>query len=258
MLIDTHAHLYHKRFDSDRHEMIQRAFDAGVEKIVMPAIDVASIHAAIELSQKYDGLYVMSALHPSDTREATDADFQKVVDLCDEDSVVAVGESGLDYYWDRTFDDIQHDFFRRHIQLAIETDLPLVIHNRDADSDVVRILTEERDASARPERLRGIFHCYGGPLSLGKSALELGFHLGVGGTVTFKNGGVAAALDGINLKHVVLETDAPFLAPEPNRGKRNESAYVRYVAERLATIYELSYDEIARQTSATARKLFKI
>lgn len=258
MLIDTHAHIYHRRFDGDVDEVIMRARDAGVETIVMPAIDVPSIEAALELGSRYEGLYVMSAIHPSDTKDATDADFDRVVEFCQEDKVVAVGESGLDYYWDRSFDEKQHDFLRRHVQLAIETDLPLILHNREADADLLRILTEEKEKSSRPERLRGIFHCYGGPLELGRSALALGFYLGVGGTVTFKNGGVADALAGIDLSKIVLETDAPFLAPVPYRGKRNEPSYLPYVAERLAEIYQVDLETIAETTTATAKSIFGI
>lgn len=258
MLIDTHAHIYHKRFGSDVHDVVKRAQEAGVDTIVMPAIDVPSIEAALELSEMYENLYVMSAIHPSDTKDATNEDFEQVVAFCAEDKVVAVGESGLDYYWDRSFDEKQHEYFRKHIRLAVDQDLPLILHNREADIDLVRILKEEKDASEHPERLRGIFHCYGGPAQLGQEAMELGFHLGVGGTSTFKNGGVDAALEGIDLSKLVLETDAPFLTPVPFRGKRNEPSYLTYVAERVAEIYQVTVDEVASTTTATAKKLFGI
>lgn len=256
MLIDTHAHLYHHRFDEDREEAIRRAREAGVETIVLPAIDVASIGAAVALCERHEGIYAMAALHPSETKEAAEEDFEEVAAWCDHECVVAVGESGLDYHWDRSFDVQQHAFFRRHIRLAIERDLPLILHNREASADLVRILREERAASDRPERLRGIFHCFGGPASLAEEAAELGFLLGLGGTLTFKNSGVREAVADVPMERIVLETDAPFLAPVPNRGKRNEPAYVRYVAETLAETKGLTVAEVERITTENARRLF--
>ena len=263
-LIDTHAHLYHKRFDSDRDAMIARAKAAGVGAIVMPAIDVASIRAAIDLCRRHEGLYAMTALHPSDVKDATDDDFEAVVGFCDDPHVVAIGESGLDYYWDRSFDEKQQDFFRRHIQLAIDKDLPLILHMRDKQGregvyrDIVRILEEERLVTGQPERMRGIFHCFGGPHWMIEAAEELGFLLGIGGTLTFKNSGVADLLQEVPLSRIVLETDAPFLAPAPYRGKRNESAYTRYVADKLAAARGISVAELAKTTSANARRMFGI
>lgn len=256
MLIDTHTHIYHRRFEDDLEAVMERAREAGVAYLFLSAIDVPSIHQALELCERYEGVYAMAALHPSETKEATDADFDEVIALCDHPRVVAVGESGLDYYWDRSFDERQHDFFRRHIRLAIDKDLPLILHNREASEDLVRILREERSASAAPERLRGIFHCFGGPASLAEAADALGFMIGVGGTLTFKNSGVDEAVRGVSMANIVLETDAPFLAPVPFRGKRNEPAYVRYVAEKLAEVKELSVEEVERITSANALRLF--
>lgn len=242
--------------------MIQRAFDAGITSIIMPAIDVPSIHQALALCDRYDGLYAMAAIHPSDTKDATDEDYQAIVDFCADPRVVAVGESGLDYYWDRSFDGKQQDFFRRHIRLAMETDLPLILHMRDKQGrdevhrDMVRIIEAERVAGGHPEKLRGIFHCFGGPAWLVEKAAELGFLLGIGGTLTFKNSGVDAIVKEVPLSQIVLETDAPFLAPVPHRGKRNEPAYVRLVAERLAEVKGMSLEEVVKVTSATARGVF--
>lgn len=259
MFIDSHAHIYLEQFAHDRAEMLQRARDAGVEIIVMPAIDLPSIHAALELAERHDGLYVMSAIHPSETKDATDAAFDEVASLCDHEKVVAVGESGLDYYWDRSFDEVQQHYLRRHIQLAIEKELPLVLHNREAGEDLVRILREEREAAgAEGSRLRGIFHCFGGPVTLGREAVELGFLLGIGGTVTFKNSGVSAVVSEFELGHLVLETDSPFLAPVPHRGKRNEPAYLTLVAERLAADRQVDVSEIGSVTSTNARAAFRL
>ena len=263
-LIDTHAHIYVRKFDSDQEAMLDRAKENGVGPIIMPAIDVESIHKAIDLSQRYSHLYAMAALHPSETKEATEEDFAAVATLCKNEHVIAVGESGLDYYWDRSFDKVQIEFFRKHIRLAIETDLPLILHMRDKQGrdevhqDMVRILKEEREMSATPDSLRGIFHCFGGPEWLIDEAKSLGFLLGIGGTVTFKNSGVADLVEHIPLSQIVLETDAPYLAPVPYRGKRNEPAYVRYVAEKVAEVKQCTLEEVVETTSQTAKNLFRI
>ena len=259
MFIDTHAHIYLEQFAEDRPEMLHRARASAVDTIVMPAIDLKSIHDALELANTHEGLYVMAAIHPSETREATEATFEAVAKLCNEDKVVAVGESGLDYYWDRSFDEKQQEYLRMHARLAIEKDLPLILHNREADGDLVRILHEEKtEAGPDGERLRGIFHCFGGPDELGRSALELGFLLGIGGTVTFKNSGVDAVVAGFDLNDFVLETDSPFLAPVPHRGKRNEPAYLKLVAQKLAEVKRVTVEEVARVTTENAKRVFKL
>jgi len=257
MLIDTHAHIYLEQFDDDLDAVLDRAREAGVEAIVMPAIDVPSIHKALALSARHDDLYVMAAIHPSEAKTATEKTFDEVASLCDEERVVAIGESGLDYYWDRTFDDRQQDFLRQHVQLALERDLPLVLHNREAGDDIVRILSEELAKVGRTE-MRGIFHCFGGPKELGVQALAMGFHLGIGGTLTFKNAGVSQTISEVDLDRIVLETDSPFLAPVPYRGKRNEPAYVALVAQRLADDRGLTPEAVAEQTTRNATGLFGI
>ncbi|MEM1095269.1 MAG: TatD family hydrolase [Bacteroidota bacterium] len=262
MLIDTHAHLYLDRFDADRDAMIERAKAAGVTRIVLPAIDVPSIHKAIALSEQHEGVWAMAAIHPSDVKDATDADFEAVRALCAHPKVIAVGESGLDYYWDRTFDAKQHDFLRRHIHLALDTDLPLIIHSRDKAKgevvfpDLISIIDDARSSRPDGETLRGIFHCFGGPAWVADEAKRLGFLLGIGGTLTFKNSGVADVVAPIPLERLVLETDAPFLSPTPHRGKRNESAYTRLVAEKLAEVKGISLEEVAAVTTANAEHLF--
>ncbi len=261
-LIDTHAHVYLDRFTADLDAVVERARAAGVDAVVLPAIDVPSIHAALDLCDRYPGyFFAMAALHPSEVKDATDADFEQVRALCTRPEVVAVGESGLDYYWDRSFNAKQHDYLRRHARLAVEADLPLVLHNRDekgseaSSRDMVEIL---RGVQAEPggERLRGVFHCFGGPAWLAEAALDLGFHVGLGGTLTFKNGGVPDAIEAVPLERIVLETDAPYLAPAPHRGKRNEPAYVRLVAERLAEVKGVPLAEVEAITTANAQALF--
>jgi TatD DNase family protein len=257
-LIDTHAHLYSRKFDHDREEMIARAREAGVRIVVLPAIDVSSILDALELCDAHEGFFAMAALHPTEVKDATEEDFQQVVKFCEDPRVVAVGESGLDYYWDRSFDDLQHTYLKRHAHLAAEMDLPLILHNREASDDLVRILSEVKGSLDQPERLRGIFHCFGGPTGIGEAAWSLGFFLGIGGTVTFKNSGVAEVVREIPIERIVLETDAPYLAPVPFRGRRNESAYVRLVAERVAEVKEMSLEDVCRITTENALALFRL
>jgi TatD DNase family protein len=257
MLIDTHAHLYLDRFDEDRDAVIARAREAGVTRILMPAIDVPSIRRAIELSERHEGLYAMAALHPSETKEATERDFAEVAALCDHPKVVAVGESGLDYYWDRSFDERQQHFFRLHIRLAIEKDLPLILHNREATDDLVRILEEERAASEHPGRLRGIFHSFEQTVEVAQRAEALGFLIGLGGLFVNKKR-VARAVREVPMKQIVLETDAPFLAPDPMRGKRNEPAFLPFIAEKLAAVKEIDSGEVARITTENALRLFHL
>lgn len=258
MFVDTHAHIYLDAFADDFNAVLDRAREAGVDKIVMPAIDVGSIEQAIELSARHEGFYAMAALHPSEVKDATEADFARVVELCGDAHVVAVGETGLDYYWDRTFDEKQHEYLRKHIRLAIETDLPVVFHNREATADLVRIVAEERDSCRDPARLRGIFHCFTGTAAEARRIWDLGFYIGIGGIVTFKNSDLDAAVSDIPLEHVVLETDAPYLAPAPHRGKRNEPAYVRQIAEHIASVKQTTLDIVAETTTANACNLFKI
>lgn len=258
MIIDTHAHLYLDQFDEDRDAVLRRAWGAEVDVVVMPAIDVPSIQQAVDLCEEYDGLYAMAALHPSETQEATEEDFEAVVNWCSHPSVVAVGESGLDYYWDRSFDDRQKRFFRKHIRLAIEADLPLVIHNRDAAEDILAILEEEYVRAEVPEKMRGILHCYVDPPRIAERAWNLGFYVGVGGIMTFSNSDVDQYVKEVPLEHIVVETDSPYLAPEPNRGDRNEPAYVRHVAERLADIKDLPLETVAEVTTQNARAIYEL
>ena len=258
MIVDTHAHLYLEQFDQDRETVLRRARGAGVDVIVMPAIDVPSIQSAVDLCEAHDGLYAMAALHPSETEEATEEDFEAVKEWCAHPSVVAVGESGLDYYWDRSFDDRQQHFFRKHIRLSIAADLPLVIHNREATEDILAILEEEAVRADAPEKMRGILHCYVDPPEVAERAWNLGFYVGVGGIMTFSNSEVDQYVKEVPLDQIVVETDSPYLSPEPNRGDRNEPAYVRHVAERLAEIKDLPLDRVAEVTTRNARAIYEL
>ncbi len=263
MLIDTQIQLYSKKFEYDLESVIERARSEGVEILLVPGIDVPTTERAIELARRYPGhVYAMAAIHPSETREVGEEQFDAIRTLCEVQEVVAVGETGLDYYWDRSFDDTQQAAFRTHIQSSLQMDLPLVLHSRDkkdrweVHEDMVRILDDERAASDFPERLRGVFHCFGGPDWLPGEAEKLGFMLGIGGTLTFRNSGVAELLEDVPLSQIILETDAPYLAPVPHRGRRNEPAYVRLVASHLSGIKGVPVQEIERVTTANAQRLF--
>lgn len=264
MLIDTHIHLYSQKFDSDRDEVVRRASDAGVGIMILPAIDVRTTEAAIALAQRYPGVHAMAALHPSEAAGATEEDFEHIERLCSDPFVVAVGESGLDYYWDRSFDQAQKHALDRHIQIAKKSRLPLILHSRDKQGsmevfeDLVEILREAyaSDHSTDADAPRGIFHCFGGPSWLPAVASELKFLLGIGGTLTFKNGGVAAMLEEVPLDQIVLETDAPYLAPEPHRGRRNEPSNIPVIAKKLAEVKGVTLEEVAAVTTHNASRIF--
>ena len=263
MLIDTHAHIYDRQLHKDFGAVLSRARANGVERILMPAIDLPSIEQALGLCANHTGLFAMAALHPTEVKEWTTAQLDRVARYCDDPRVVAVGETGLDYYWDRSFDDRQHTALRRHVEIALETNLPLVIHLRDkkghdeAHADAVRILEDMLPAS-HDGRPRGVFHCFTGPKWMIEKAFQLGFLLGIGGVVTFKNAGVDRLLEPVPLSRCILETDAPYMAPVPHRGRRNEPAYLSLVAERLARIKGVSLEEVAHETTRNAERLFRL
>lgn len=262
MLIDTHAHIFLEQFESDFDQVLERANGAGVSHILLPAIDVPSIDECLRLADAHDGstggpiLHAMAGIHPSSVKEASEDDLDAVARLARDPRVIAIGETGLDYYWDRTFDDKQHEYLRFHIRLAAELDKPLVFHDREASDDLVRIVREEQERAADPSRIRGVFHCFGGPDAHTRRVLDLGFHMGIGGTYTFKNGGVPDATATVPMERIILETDSPYLTPAPHRGSRNEPAYVRIVAEKLAEVRGMSLEEVARITTGTAKALF--
>jgi len=254
-LIDTHTHLYSKKFDQDREQMMARAFDAGVEQFFLPNIDSESIEGMLDLEQKYPGqCFPMMGLHPCSVKENYKEELRTVKEWLDQRPFSAVGEIGLDLYWDKTFIVEQKEAFNLQMEWAKELGIPIVIHTRDAMD-----LTIEMVEAAKDERLKGIFHCFTGNLEQAQRILNLdGFYLGLGGVLTFKNGGVDKVIadESIPMERLVLETDAPYLAPSPKRGKRNESAYVRLVAEKLAEVKGISLEEVSKQTSANAHQIF--
>ncbi|MDE2835510.1 MAG: TatD family hydrolase [Bacteroidota bacterium] len=263
MFVDTHAHLYDPRLQEDFAAVLARARSGGVNRILMPAIDLPSIELALALCRQHSGLYAMAALHPTEVKGFTDADIKQVARYCNESAVIAVGETGLDYYWDRSFDDQQQAALHEHAAMAVQADLPIVIHLRDrkghdeAHADAVQIL-KDTIPPWDGQRPRGIFHCFTGPQWLIEEAAAMGFLLGIGGVITFRNAGIDRLVEPVPLTACVLETDAPYMTPAPHRGRRNEPAYLGYISERLARLKGVSTDEIARITTRNAERLFRL
>ncbi|MDB9849079.1 TatD family hydrolase [Flavobacteriaceae bacterium] len=253
-IIDTHTHLYLNQFKDDIDKVIQRSIDKGINKFIFPAIDSTHFDDMHDLKNKYPGsIYLMSGLHPVDVKENYNEELEFVVNSLKGHDYVAIGEIGIDLYWDETYLKQQQDAFEFQIRLAIKNDLPIVIHCREAFDEIFEILDKENCS-----KLRGVFHCFTGTLKQANRAINLGFKLGIGGVVTFKNGGIDKFLSQIDLKHIVLETDSPYLAPVPFRGKRNESSYITYVIDKLSEIYGLPIKEIASVTTKNAEKVFAL
>lgn len=252
MLIDTHTHLYSPEFDNDREEMIQRAREAGIEKFYIPAIDSSYTERMLDLERNYADMHLMMGLHPTSVQpDSYEFELEEVKSWLDKRNFSAVGEIGIDLYWDKSTLKIQQLAFQQQIQWAKEKCLPIVIHCRESFDEIFEVLEEEKD-----EKLFGIFHCFTGTKEQAERAIGFNMKLGIGGVVTFKNGKIDQFLHEISLEHIVLETDSPYLAPVPFRGKRNESSYVVNVVKKLSAIYGLSENEIAQLTSQNALSVF--
>ena len=253
-IIDTHTHLYLKQFNQDIDEVIKRAINIGVEKFIFPAIDSSYSKQMHDLQSKYSkNIYLMSGLHPVSVKENYKDELDFVAKSLTDHNYVAVGEIGIDLYWDKTFLKQQQDAFEFQIRLAISNDLPIVIHCREGFDEIFEILDAEKC-----EKLRGVFHCFTGTLDQAKRAINLGFKLGIGGVVTFKNGGIDKFINQISINNIVLETDSPYLSPVPFRGKRNESSYIKYVLSKLSELYGISEEELAKLTTENSKKIFRI
>ncbi|MES2777641.1 MAG: TatD family hydrolase [Bacteroidota bacterium] len=253
ILTDTHTHLYGEEFDADRKEMITRANAAGVQKFYLPGIDSSAIESMIQMEQDYPGqCFAMMGLHPCYVKENWKEELKIVEDWLAKRPFPAVGEIGLDFYWDTSFKDAQYEAFHTQIEWAIHYKLPIVIHTRNAMQETIDVVK-----GYAGKGLFGIFHCFGGSIENAKDIIEAGFYLGIGGVVTYKKSGLAEVLTDIPLKHIVLETDAPYLTPVPFRGKRNESSYLKYVVDKLVQVYGTSAEEIAAITTANAATIFK-
>lgn len=254
MITDTHTHLYSEQFDEDRNEMMQRAKEAGVYRFFIPAIDSSYTESMFNLESNFkDDVFLMMGLHPTSVKENYKEELAHVKKWIDKRDFYAIGEIGIDLYWDKSFLTQQQEAFRTQIQWAKEKKLPIVIHCREAFDEIFEVLETEKS-----DDLFGIFHCFTGTLEQAKKAISYNMKLGIGGVATFKNGKIDQFLHQIDIKHIVLETDAPYLAPTPFRGKRNESSYITQVVEKLAAIYEISFEEIAEITTQNSKDVFGI
>ena len=254
ILTDTHTHLYSEEFATDRTEMIQRAIAAGVSRFFVPSIDSSYTQKMHDLETQFpENIYLMMGLHPCYVKENYRDELAHVESELSKNKFYAVGEIGIDLFWDKTFLKQQQHAFQHQIQLAKKHKLAINIHCRDAFDEVFEVLESEKAMD-----LFGIFHCFTGDFSQAKRAIDLNMKLGIGGVATFKNGKIDQFLNEIELHHIVLETDSPYLAPVPFRGKRNESSYVKIVAEKLASIYQLPLEEIARITTENSKNIFGI
>jgi TatD DNase family protein len=253
-ITDTHTHLYAEEFDIDRNEMVQRAINNGVTRFFIPAIDSNCIQKMYELEANYpDNVFLMMGLHPTYVKDNYLDELQIVEQELATRKFVAIGEIGIDLYWDKTHLKEQQIAFRTQIQLAKKYKLPIVIHCREAFDEIFEILEEEKSAE-----LFGIFHCFSGTYEQALQAISYNMKLGIGGVVTFKNGKIDQFINQIDLNHIVLETDSPYLAPIPFRGKRNESSYIVNVVDKLAALYGVSPEEIALQTTENSKAIFGI
>lgn len=251
-MIDTHSHIYATEFDTDRAQMLERADKEGVGKIFLPAIDSTTHQQMLLLEEENPGrCFSMMGVHPCSIKENYKDELKIARDYLAKRPFKAVGEIGLDFYWDKTFTEQQYAAFHEQIEWAVEFNLPIVIHSRNSTEECIEVV-----ASHQKGKLRGVFHCFSGNAEQALRVVELGFYLGIGGVVTFKNSGLDKVIEQIGMEHLVLETDAPYLAPVPFRGKRNEPSYLKYVVEKIGMIKNVGMDEVAAVTTANAEKLF--
>lgn len=252
ILIDSHAHIYTKEFKEDIEEVISRAKDAGVERIYMPNIDHESIEDMMNLADKYPGYCVpMMGLHPCSVEKDFEKHLYEVEDLLGKGRFCAVGEMGTDLYWDKTYFEQQKEAFKIQCELALKHKLPIVIHCRESIDETIDLVRPYSDRG-----LTGVFHCFTGDIKQAEEIIALNFKLGLGGVATFKKGGLEPVIEKVSLEHIMLETDSPYLAPTPNRGKRNEPAYVKLVCEKIASVLNKEVEEIGEITSRNSKTLF--
>lgn len=252
-LIDTHSHIDMPDFQ-DLSTIIKNAETNGIEKIIIPSVDRSSFENVIKIANSYDEVYVALGIHPTEAQNSQNEDFDKIIELASHKKVVAIGECGLDYYWDKTFIEEQKEIFLKQIEIAKKLKKALIVHDRDAHKDTFEILTQNIK-----DEIPVIMHCFSGSLEIAKECIKKGFYIALGGVVTFKNAKkVHEIAKEIPLEYLLLETDAPYLTPEPYRGKRNEPAYVKFVAEKIAQIREIPFEDIANITTQNARKVFNI
>ena len=252
-MIDTHCHLFLQQFDKDLDEVLQRAADRGVEAILMPAIDFDSLKAMESITHPDIELYRMAGVHPCEIEGPREGVREQLTEWISRDDIYAVGETGLDYYWSTDYKKEQQESLHIHCEVAKELDKPIVLHNRESTDDLLDIIEKHQDGS-----LTGVWHSFTGSVDEGKKALDLGLMLGIGGIMTFKNAGVDKAVAQLPLDKMMIETDAPYLAPTPKRGKRNEPAFVYHTAKRLAEVQDTSFEEVVEVTTRNAKELFNL
>ena len=254
MMIDTHSHIYLPEFEQDRMAMLERAEKEGVRKILLPAIDSSSHEAMLKLEEEKPSAYLsMMGVHPCSVKENYRDELKIAKDYLEKRAFKAVGEIGLDFYWDKTFSAQQYAAFHEQIEWALHFELPIAIHSRNSTDECIKVVAEHQQG-----KLKGVFHCFSGDATQAKQVTDLGFYLGIGGVVTFKNSGLDKVLENVSMSNIVIETDAPYLAPVPFRGKRNEPSYLKYVVEKIASIKNISVDEVADITTANAEELFSL
>ncbi len=253
-MIDTHCHLYSAEFENDIEDVMKRAQLEGITKFYLPAIDSEYTTSMELLEEKYPNqCFAMAGLHPCSVKENYQEELDKIKTLLQKRKFSGIGETGLDFYWDKTFVLQQYDALEQQIELALQYDLPLILHTRNATQETIDVIKSFACTS-----LKGIFHCFGGSLHEAEQIIDLNFYLGIGGVITYKNAGLAEVLSNVDMKYLVLETDAPYLSPVPMRGKRNESCYLKYIAEKLALVKNISVDEVKKVTTLNAEKIFGI
>jgi TatD DNase family protein len=253
-LIDTHCHIYASEFDADRIPMLTRAEHEGITKMLMPAIDSLTHEQMLTLEDQFPEKCVsMMGLHPCSVSEHYREQLIIIEQYFQKKPFVAVGETGLDFYWDLTYKKQQYEAFQRQIELALYYNIPIVIHSRNSTDECIELVKKNQNG-----KLKGVFHCFSGNIEQAHKIVDLNFYMGIGGVLTFKNSGLDSVMGQMNLNHIVLETDAPYLAPVPFRGKRNECGYLKYVVEKLAEIKKMAVEEIASVTTANAKELFNL
>ncbi len=254
MLIDSHAHLDDPRFDKDRDELIKSLKDGDIDLVINPGADLQSSIKSVSLSEQYDNIYAAVGIHPHSAKDMDESTIDILKSFADREKVVAIGEIGLDYYYDNSPRDIQKQKFIEQLNLAKEVNLPVIIHSRDAAGDTFDILKAAQDGS-----LEGVLHCYSGSVEMAMEYIKLGFYISIAGPVTFKNARIVKEVaKTVPMDRLLIETDSPYLTPEPHRGKRNEPLYVRYVAGTIAELRGISFEEVATKTAENTKKLFKI
>lgn len=253
MIIDTHTHLYLGDFAADIDDVIGRAKKEGVEKFYLPAIDSTETDNLLALEKKYPGTCIpMMGLHPCSVRENFKEELAMVYNWLQKRTFAAVGETGLDLYWDKTFTGQQYESLHQQIKWALQFNLPVVLHTRNAVQETIDVIKEYQD-----KNLQGIFHCFSGTLQNALDITGMGFYLGIGGVITYKNSGLADVIKEVDMKYIVLETDSPYLTPVPFRGKRNESSYLKYVVQKIADVKNISFEEVAEVSTMNAKSVFK-